>query len=71
MFASLGLSVSCGWSVSEEAEAKRLIDAVPTAHPFELRYDRIESVDWETCATPLAEAPQLDSLRQGWLPASN
>ena len=53
-------------ALSEEAEAKRLIDAVPTAHPFELRYDRIESVDWETCATPLAEAPQLDALRQGW-----
>jgi superfamily II DNA or RNA helicase len=57
-------------ALSDEAEAKRLIDAVPTAHPFELRYDRIESVDWETCATPLAEAPQLDALRQGWTAAS-
>ncbi len=58
-------------ALSEEAEARRLIDAVPTAHPFELRYDRIESVDWETCATPLAEAPQLDALREGWIAASS
>ncbi len=53
-------------ALSREAEAKRLIDAVPLTHPFELRYDRIESVDWESCVTPLAEAPQIEYLRQSW-----
>lgn len=54
-------------ALSKEEEARRLIDAIPTTHPFELRYDRIEPIDWESCATPLAEAPQLEALRRGWI----
>ncbi len=53
-------------ALNQESEAKKLIDAIPTTHPFELRYDKIETVNWESCATPLAEAPQLEALRQGW-----
>lgn len=53
-------------ALSREQEAKKLIEAVSTAHPFELRYDKIETVDWESCATPLAEEPQLEALWKGW-----
>ncbi len=53
-------------ALRDEEEAKRVIDAVPKRHPFEMRYDRIESVDWESCSRVLDSASQLEALRQGW-----
>lgn len=50
----------------DEEEARRVIDAVPNRHPFEMRYDRIESVDWESCSLVLDFASQLEALRKGW-----
>jgi Domain of unknown function (DUF5615) len=47
-------------------EAKRVIDAMPKRHPFEMRYDRIENVDWESCSRILDSASQLEALRKGW-----
>jgi superfamily II DNA or RNA helicase len=37
----------------DQAKAREVIDAVPEVHPFALRYDRIEPVDWESCADVL------------------
>ena len=31
-------------------EARQTIDAVPTEHPFEVRYRDVRHVDWESCA---------------------
>ncbi len=45
---------------------KRVIDAVPKRHPFEMKYDRIENVDWESCSRVLDSASQLEALRKGW-----
>ncbi len=42
------------------------IDAVPKRHPFEMRYDRIENVDWESCSRVLGSASQLEVPRKGW-----
>ncbi|MFO7460874.1 MAG: helicase-related protein [Desulfatiglandales bacterium] len=53
-------------ALRDEKEAKRVIDAVPKRHPFEMRYDRIENVDWESCSRALDSASQLEALRKGW-----
>jgi hypothetical protein len=53
-------------AMRDELEAKRVIDAVPKRHPFEMRYDRIESVDWESCSRVLDSTSQLEALRKGW-----
>ncbi len=53
-------------ALRDEAKAREVIDAVPASHPFELRYDRIEKVDWESCARVLDRESQLEALRVGW-----
>lgn len=53
-------------ALRDEEEAKRIIAAVPKRHPFEMRYDRIENVDWESCSRVLDAASQLEVLREGW-----
>lgn len=53
-------------ALRNEEEAKRVIDAVPKRHPFEMRYDWIENVDWESCSRVLDSASQLEALREGW-----
>ncbi len=53
-------------ALAEEDCARRIIDAVPAVHPFELRYDRIENVPWETCAQVLTATSQLDALLKPW-----
>ncbi len=53
-------------ALRDEEEANRVIDAVPKRHPFEMRYDRIEKVDWESCSRVLDSASQLEALRKGW-----
>ncbi len=51
---------------NQEAVAYQKIDAVPTVHPFEFRWDRIEEVDWETCYKVLEEGSQLSELKKNW-----
>lgn len=53
-------------ALDQEEEARKLIAAVPTVHPFALRYDKIESIDWESCSTVLDSYSQLELLRRGW-----
>jgi hypothetical protein len=52
-------------ALSDEKEAKRFIDAIPKHHPFEIRYDKIENVDWESCSRVLDSASRLATLRKG------
>jgi hypothetical protein len=40
--------------------------AVPKRHPFEMRYDRVGNVDWESCSRVPDSASQLEALRKGW-----
>lgn len=49
-----------------EARAKRIIDEVPKSHPFEVRYDRVEPIDWESCSRVLDQTSQLEALSKGW-----
>jgi len=47
-------------------EARRIIDAMPRQHPFNLRYTAVEKVDWESCAGVLSAAEKRRVLREGW-----
>ncbi len=40
-------------ALREEERAKEVIDELPDRHPFEMKYDRIEHVDWESCSRVL------------------
>lgn len=53
-------------ALNDEERARQIIDAVPTVHPFEMRYDRVEAVDFESCSRVLDSEPQLELLRRGW-----
>ena len=53
-------------ALRNEAEALRIIDETPKEHPFELRYDRIEPLDWESCSVVLDSQSQLELLSKGW-----
>lgn len=50
----------------ERQRAQQIIDEVPRQHPFELRYTRVERVDWESCTQVLFEHTKTDVLRRGW-----
>ncbi|MBX7059770.1 MAG: DEAD/DEAH box helicase family protein [Leptospirales bacterium] len=51
-------------------EARKRIDAVPTKHPFDIRYNRDVGAAggprWEACADVLNARERLQSLRDNW-----
>ena len=47
-------------------EARKTIDAVPMAHPFELRYRDVSHVDWESCARVLRAETRTARMREAW-----
>ena len=53
-------------ALGEKEEARRVIDALPKEHPFELRYTHVEKVDWESCATVLSAEEKRRILSQEW-----
>jgi superfamily II DNA or RNA helicase len=53
-------------AIGEKEEAKRIIDALPKEHPFEIRYTKVEKVDWESCATVLSAEEKRRVLEKGW-----
>ena len=53
-------------ALGEKEEARRIIDALPNEHPFELRYSHVENVDWESCATVLSAQEKRRVLGRGW-----
>jgi len=53
-------------ALENEQKARHIIDEVPKAHPFEMRYDQVEPVDWESCSKVLDSQSQIDTLLEGW-----
>lgn len=53
-------------AMGEEEHAKKVIDAVPQKHPFEVRYNAVFPVNWETCERVLARTAKDEILRAGW-----
>jgi hypothetical protein len=47
-------------------DAMKTIDAIPPRHPFEMRYDVIRPVDWESCAKVLDDHEKKHHLLKGW-----
>jgi superfamily II DNA or RNA helicase len=47
-------------------KARQTIAAMPRQHPFEIKYHRIESVPWETCARVLDSQNRKKHLSSGW-----
>jgi hypothetical protein len=69
MFGQLPDTLEDAWiavAMHDERKAREVIDQVPPANPFELRYDRIEAVDWESCSAVLHSRSQLEALMKGW-----
>lgn len=69
LFGQLPDTLEDAWvavALHDEERARAIIAAVPRQHPFELRYDRIEAVDWESCAEVLDSRSQLEELLRGW-----
>jgi hypothetical protein len=47
-------------------DAKKTIDEMPRKHPFELKYDKINPVDWEECSHVLDSTERRRYLMNGW-----
>jgi hypothetical protein len=53
-------------ALGDKEAAKRIIDDVPKSHPFELRYTRVEKIEWESCTKVLEAGEMQRVLSQGW-----
>jgi hypothetical protein len=53
-------------ALGAKEKAREIIDAVPVQHPFELKYNRIEKVDFERCAEVLNDEERRERMRRGW-----
>ena len=51
---------------NEIEEAKKIIDNVPKQHPFEIRNNEVEYLDWETCEKVLDSYSKRKYLMEGW-----
>lgn len=55
-------------AMNNKAEAEKIIDAMPSQHPFEIKYEKqaIGHVDWESCAQVLNQREKRACLMDGW-----
>ncbi len=47
-------------------DAMKTIDEIPPRHPFEIRYNKPVSIDWESCAKVLDDNEKKQHLLKGW-----
>jgi superfamily II DNA or RNA helicase len=53
-------------AIGNKEKAKAIINALPEQHPFEMKYNRIEQVDWEGCTEVLNDIERRGRLLEGW-----
>ncbi len=54
-------------ALHNEQEARQLIDRTScTRNPFDIKYNKVEDEDWETCASVLNKVSLKELLSQGW-----
>jgi superfamily II DNA or RNA helicase len=53
-------------ALGREEQAKKVIDSVPEKHPFDIRYEKIEHIDWESCAQVLSGNAKKEALMRPW-----
>jgi hypothetical protein len=69
LFGQIPDFVETAWkelAVNRVEEARKTIDKVPEQHPFEMRYEQIDPVDWESCTDVLEEGARRERLLEGW-----
>ncbi len=47
-------------------KARATIDAVPPRHPFDIRYQSVERIDWESCERVLDDHVKRETLKVSW-----
>jgi len=53
-------------ALGEIEQAKKTIDSIQKKHPFDIKYNQIEKVPWESCERVLDSADRRKYLTQGW-----
>ncbi len=53
-------------ALGEIERARKIIDALPKSHPFEVRYTQVERIDWESCREVLDSSEKERILSEGW-----
>lgn len=53
-------------ALGEQEQAQKILNELPKQHPFELRYTRVEPIDWESCRVVLDPGEKRRLLRSGW-----
>lgn len=53
-------------AIGSKEKAKEIIDSVPTQHPFEIKYNKIVSIDFESCSEVLNKVEKREALLKGW-----
>lgn len=53
-------------ALGEQERAKKIIDELPKYHPFEIRYARVEKIDWESCRKVLDQREKERILTKHW-----
>jgi len=69
LFGQIPDFVETAWkevAVNRVEEARKTIDKVPEQHPFEMRYEQIDPVDWESSTDVLEKGARRERLLDGW-----
>ncbi len=53
-------------ALGEKEKAKKIIDALPKSHPFEIRYSKVEKIDWDSCRNVLDQREKECILKKQW-----
>jgi hypothetical protein len=53
-------------ALGDVERAKQVINGVPKQHPFDIKYQKIVKVDWETCEKVLSPIAKRAALTKGW-----
>lgn len=53
-------------AMGHKEKAQQIIDSVPEKHPFEMKYDKIENVDWESYTKVLNNIERRLILKEAW-----
>lgn len=53
-------------AIGSKEKAREIIDAVPVQHPFEMKYNKIDSIDFERCSEVLNDIEKREALLKGW-----
>jgi superfamily II DNA or RNA helicase len=69
MFGQIPDVLESAWieiALGNQERAKEIIDAVPQKHPFEMKYNKIENINWESCSTVLNALDRKQQLLKKW-----